>query len=118
LPHGDQRDKSPTLAPHRGEILEINRQGPLSRPLFDGFGSKAEPAAELEKAESKAVDGEKPICPVVQERLPNGWTKQAVKRITGKKMTDRIEKHNFYFKFNYYSLKLHVIKLFHEFGNI
>ena len=31
LPEGAYRNKSPTLLPHRGEILEINRQVPLSR---------------------------------------------------------------------------------------
>ena len=38
LPDSCNRGKSNSLLPHRGEILEFNRQVPLSRPLFDGFG--------------------------------------------------------------------------------
>jgi hypothetical protein len=38
LPISSERQKSAALLPHRGKILEFNRQVPLSRPLFDGFG--------------------------------------------------------------------------------
>ncbi len=96
LPEGANRNKS--LVPHRGEILEINRQVPLSRPLFDGFGSQQTTTAatdsdvskteiELKKKASEvstsATPGSRPIVPLVTERLPNGWAKKAVKRLEG-----------------------------------
>ena len=80
LPPSQKRSR--TLVPHRGEILEFNRKVPLSRPLFDGFGSS-------DDVSLAAVDGgggkpkKQPTKHVVHERLPNGWMKKAVKRLSG-----------------------------------
>ena len=94
LPEGANRNKS--LVPHRGEILEINRQVPLSRPLFDGFGSQqttttdsdvSKTEIELKQKVSEvaatAAPGSRPPAPLVTERLPNGWAKKAGKRVEG-----------------------------------
>lgn len=84
LPMANQRSPSKSLVPHRGEILEFNRKVPLSRPLFDGFGEGEGEEGEgcVAKVGVAAVGGGKPH--VVHERLPNGWTKKAVKRMEGK----------------------------------
>ncbi len=104
LPEGgeQQRGRSGTLLPHRGEILEFNRQVPLSRPLFEGFGavttaSSSSPATTTSSTAASA-DSSSPSSAqpsgivagssaksnhVVHERLPNGWTKKAVKRLEG-----------------------------------
>ena len=68
---------------------------PLSRPLFDGFGldvnsqqgssagvtTTAE--APIEDQVPKAKTTSKKLSHVVIERLPNGWRKKAVKRLSG-----------------------------------
>ena len=60
----------------------------LFRPLFDGFGSQDKHQEEVLKAEDDlssktgASSGSEPT-PIVQERLPNGWTKKAIKRMSG-----------------------------------
>ena len=68
---------------------------PLSRPLFDGFGldvnsqqgssagvtTTAE--APIEDQVPKAKTTSKKLSHVVIERLPNGWSKKAVKRLSG-----------------------------------
>ena len=71
-----------TLVPNRGEILQFNRQVPLSRPLFDGFGSIVENVKPVEKVNSADLT---PAAQsnVIIERLPNGWSKKAVKRLSG-----------------------------------
>jgi hypothetical protein len=94
LPEGANRDK--TLVPHRGEILEINRQVPLSRPLFDGFGSQQATTIDTDASKTEielkqkvsevatsSTPGSKPPISLVTERLPNGWAKKAVKRLEG-----------------------------------
>ena len=140
LPISSERQKCAALLPHRGKILEFNRQVPLSRPLFDGFGisdpesSKADDTLEKQnnqlsdisisitdpnrkqnkQLKNKNIEGEVrgkistslkssntsptnsmsqkcrkitdlkhlPNCCV--ERLPNGWTKKALKHISGR----------------------------------
>ena len=78
-----------TLVPNRGEILDFNRQVPLSRPLFDGFGSinvdsTTKPTIENKKAiGSGSASDSSTQSNVVMERLPNGWSKKAVKRLSG-----------------------------------
>lgn len=132
LPTGPRRNECGSLLPHRGEILEFNRQVPLSRPLFDGFGSSMDDAAVAAAAAplkcvsnggrrttSSVAAGRSVVAlgtadrprtveswdenslagsgqpadveilvskakHVVQERLPNGWVKKAIKRQTGK----------------------------------
>ena len=75
--------------PNRGEILDFNRQVPLSRPLFDGFGSinvdsTTKPTIENKKAiGSGSASDSSTQSNVVMERLPNGWSKKAVKRLSG-----------------------------------
>ena len=78
LPVGVNRGKSRNLIPHRGEILQFShRQVPLSRPLFEGFGENTcKSSTEDKKISSKPNH-------IVHERLPNGWTKKAVKILTG-----------------------------------
>ena len=73
---------------------------PLSRPLFDGFGldvssekGQKESSGEAGSIEvdvtsqvqkpSKAKLTSKKMSHAVVERLPNGWSKKAVKRLTG-----------------------------------
>ena len=78
---------------------------PLSRPLFDGFGldvnsqqgsspaagvvtttAAAEGGAPIEDQVPKAKKAKttsKKLSHVVIERLPNGWRKKAVKRLSG-----------------------------------
>ena len=70
---------------------------PLSRPLFDGFGldvssekGQKESAGSIEvdvtsqvQKPSKAKLTSKKMSHAVVERLPNGWSKKAVKRLTG-----------------------------------
>ncbi len=58
LPEGSKRGSNGSLLPHRGEILEFNRQVPLSRPLFEGFGVAPEKAAQDESASSTASPGQ------------------------------------------------------------
>ena len=78
-----------TLVPNRGEILDFNRQVPLSRPLFDGFGSinvdsTTKPTIENKKAIAVGSASDSSTqSNVVMERLPNGWSKKAVKRLSG-----------------------------------
>ena len=78
-----------TLVPNRGEILDFNRQVPLSRPLFDGFGSinvdsTTKPTIENKKSiGSGSASDSSTQSNVVMERLPNGWSKKAVKRLSG-----------------------------------
>ena len=97
LPEGAKREESSANVPHRGKIFEINRPVPLSRPLFDGIDSEAVESSGLgEKSDSELGDKselkistdssvtEKPKFPVTIERLPNGWSKKAVKHMTGK----------------------------------
>ena len=75
--------------PNRGEILDFNRQVPLSRPLFDGFGSinvdsTTKPTIENKKAIAVGSASDSSTqSNVVMERLPNGWSKKAVKRLSG-----------------------------------
>ncbi len=115
LPTGASRSQSQSLLPHRGEILEFNRQVPLSRPLFDGFGAPPEDDAGKtsaaatgisstsaadssyvgeDRSGAKATSSEGSDASVagsahaqqqhvVHERLPNGWTKKAVKKLSG-----------------------------------
>lgn len=118
LPTANQKkhqDNNPLL-PHRGEILEFNRQVPLSRPLFDGFGGDSSSSdhqlslksrilsegmessgqkkmndrsvmnnGEIDESTQKGGSGKNNKSNhVIHERLPNGWTKKAVKRLTGK----------------------------------
>lgn len=78
LPTAANRSQSQSLLSHRGEILEFNRQVPLSRPLFDGFGQ-----ATSSGQGGGSSSGDKMQSHVVHERLPNGWTKKAVKRLDG-----------------------------------
>ena len=73
----DPDKKKHNLLPHRGEILEFNRQVPLSRPLFDGFGDGNVNNEDKSEASNKGVNKNH----VVHERLPNGWMKKAVKRL-------------------------------------
>merc|ERR1712051_424536 len=95
---GSERSQQQPLLPNRGEILEFNRQVvPLSRPLFDGFGldvssekGQKESAGSIEvdvtsqvQKPSKAKLTSKKMSHAVVERLPNGWSKKAVKRLTG-----------------------------------
>jgi hypothetical protein len=82
LPAAAKRSQSQSLLPYRGEIFECNKQVPLSRPLFDGFGGN--------EADSAAAGGNSSTANkktgqnhVIHERLPNGWTKKAVKRLSG-----------------------------------
>ena len=78
LPSAADREKEGrSLLPHRGQILEFNRQVPLSRPLFDGL------EADDEKGSGRAAKPKSQDNHVVHERLPNGWTKKAVKTLTG-----------------------------------
>ena len=93
LPEGSKRAEASSGVPHRGKIFEINRPVPLSRPLFDGIDSdvvdSAAGSAEPEtgaKSEPKGSDpvSEKSKLPLTFERLPNGWSKKAVKQMTGK----------------------------------
>ena len=75
-----------TLVPNRGEILQFNRQVPLlSRPLFDGFGSIVENVKPVEKVVNSAIQTPAAQSNVIIERLPNGWSKKAVKRLSGMK---------------------------------
>eukprot|EP00094_Tigriopus_californicus_P001742 TCALIF_01684-PB protein Name:"Similar to trx Histone-lysine N-methyltransferase trithorax (Drosophila virilis)" AED:0.11 eAED:0.18 QI:0/0.63/0.41/0.91/0.90/1/12/267/3483 len=120
LPTADQKkhqDNNPLL-PHRGDILEFNRQVPLSRPLFDGFGGDSSNSdqqqlvlksrisregneasgqkkangslnnGEIDESSQRAGAGGKSNKSnhVIHERLPNGWTKKAVKRLTGEQI--------------------------------
>ena len=79
LPSAADREKEGrSLLPHRGQILEFNRQVPLSRPLFDGLDADDEKGSGGKAAKAKSQDNH-----VVHERLPNGWTKKAVKTLTG-----------------------------------
>ena len=114
LPISSDREKSSSLLPHRGKILEFNRQVPLSKPLFDGFGEQNCLSDDYQKGSKKlsipdinssndAFDSnlsspdiqsdeipkkrrkfgnsnDKPHC---IERLPNGWTKKAMKHVSG-----------------------------------
>ena len=78
LPSAADREKEGrSLLPHRGQILEFNRQVPLSRPLFDGLD------ADDERGGGRAAKPKSHDNHVVHERLPNGWTKKAVKTLTG-----------------------------------
>ena len=81
LPSAADRDKEGrSLLPHRGQILEFNRQVPLSRPLFDGLD------ADEDRGGGSGGRATKPKSHdnhVVHERLPNGWTKKAVKNLAG-----------------------------------
>ncbi len=87
LPDSKNRHKNQALLPNRGEILEFNKQiVPLSRPLFDGFGTPLPKQKEVkpEPASSSKSPGKRTATThVVYERLPNGWSKKAVKRLTG-----------------------------------
>ena len=56
-------------------------QVPLSRPLFDGFGDEDETVEK--KAVGKKTVAAAAVRTVVHDRLPNGWTKKAVKRTSG-----------------------------------
>ena len=79
LPSAVDRDKEGrSLLPHRGQILEFNRQVPLSRPLFDGLDADEDRGGGGRAAKPKSTDNH-----VVHERLPNGWTKKAVKNLAG-----------------------------------
>ena len=86
----DQRD-SQSAVPNRGQILEFNRQVPLSRPLFDGFGNEtsskliSEDDLEASGKASSSDQVKKPTKTVVHDRLPNGWLKKACKRTVGKR---------------------------------
>ena len=79
LPPAAERDVN--APPNRGQILEFNKQVPLSRPLFDGFGDEDE--AVVSKAPKDS--SKKAVRTVVHDRLPNGWLKKAVKRTSGKR---------------------------------
>ena len=90
--------------PNRGEILDFNRQVPLSRPLFDGFGSinvdsTTKPTIENKKAIAVGSASDSSTqSNVVMERLPNGWSKKAVKRLSGTSKGNKnivIHKYNF-----------------------
>lgn len=93
LPESTNRDKAQVLLPHRGQILEFNRQVRLSRPLFDGFGSDRISESSVadtsaftssnKKAATSDISSNKKASHVVYERLPNGWSKKAVKRLCG-----------------------------------
>ncbi len=95
LPEASQRSQSKSLVPHRGEILEFNRQVPLSRPLFDGFGDvkreSLSTGSHSMQADTQSSGGpsnkgkQSQNNHVVHERLPNGWTKKAVKRLSGER---------------------------------
>ena len=134
LPISSERQKSAALLPHRGKILEFNRQVTLSRPLFDGFGisddtlekqnsqlsdissSITDPNVNQNKhmknkniegdvgskistslkssntfttnamsPKSRKITGLKHLPNCCVERLPNGWTKKALKHVSGKK---------------------------------
>ena len=64
---------------NRGEILQFEQKAtPLSRPLFEGFGEV--PKSEEPSIVSPKNKENKVKAPVVIERLPNGWSKKAVKR--------------------------------------
>ena len=63
---------------NRGEILQFHKATPLSRPLFEGFGEVT--SIPITKSESTMSPKNKVKAPVVIERLPNGWSKKAVKR--------------------------------------
>ena len=78
-------DRSAEQVPHRGEILEFNRQVPLSRPLFDGFATAAQDSREGDEQGSSSLSSTNAVAPkhIVHERLPNGWVKKAVKRLQG-----------------------------------
>lgn len=69
------------LAPNRGEILQCKSAvQKLSRPLFEGFATnytEANGKSPVKKLENETKNN------VVVERLPNGWTKKAVKRLSG-----------------------------------
>ena len=136
LPDSSLRKEGANLIPHRGKILEFNRHVPLSRPLFDGFGtgesekldqnnsnhmsdnisnSRIEVEDDREvsisdssknnqqpihqnaegkktgklfddssnKVSSKRKKNLKHLTNCCVERLPNGWTKKAVKHFAG-----------------------------------
>ena len=81
LPSAADREKEGrSLLPHRGQILEFNRQVPLSRPLFDGLDAEND---EKGGGSGKAAKAKSQDNHVVHERLPNGWTKKAVKTLAG-----------------------------------
>ena len=137
LPDSSLRKEGANLIPHRGKILEFNRHVPLSRPLFDGFGtgesekldqnnsnhmsdnisnSRIEVEDDREvsisdssknnqqpihqnvegkktgklfddssnKVSSKRKKNLKHLTNCCVERLPNGWTKKAVKHFAGR----------------------------------
>ena len=140
LPDSSLRKEGANLIPHRGKILEFNRHVPLSRPLFDGFGTGESEKCKLDQNYSnhmsdntsnsmievddrevsildssknnqqpnhQNVEGEKTgklfddssnkvsskrkknlkhLTNCCVERLPNGWTKKAVKHFAGKKI--------------------------------
>lgn len=64
-------DANIKTVPNRGEILQF-KVAPLSRPLFEGFG---EPEVQQDQPKKPKIK-----LPMVLERLPNGWSKKAVKR--------------------------------------
>ena len=80
LPPAAERVNAP---PNRGQILEFNRQVPLSRPLFDGFGDEDE--AVVKPSTKTEVKKTSAVRTVVHDRLPNGWVKKAIKRTSGKR---------------------------------
>ena len=70
---------------NRGEILQFSKATPLSRPLFEGFGEvQSQPFEASKKASEPGLNSakatKKATVPAVIERLPNGWSKKAVKR--------------------------------------
>ena len=69
-------DANIKTVPNRGEILQF-KVAPLSRPLFEGFGEQPQIQADQPKDLKSA---KKTKIPMVLERLPNGWSKKAVKR--------------------------------------
>ena len=83
----ENHEDAQNLVPNRGEILEFNKQVPLSRPLFDGFGGSVEDPAKpsAEAVEEVPAESSSPNqkSQVVVERLPNGWSKKAVKKLSG-----------------------------------
>ena len=74
---------------------------PLSRPLFDGFGLdvssekgqkessgeagsiEVDVSSQVQKPSKAGKLTSKKMSHAVVERLPNGWSKKAVKRLTG-----------------------------------
>ena len=84
LPPSSERGKCASLIPHRGKILE------LEKPLFDGnnsFNSSIDAAQDIQSDEipkKRRKFGNLNDTPNCIERLPNGWTKKAMKHVTGK----------------------------------